>query len=208
MSNVITQNEKRRNRSIAFFADKKSGKYQRVTKVLPNQNTNGTHTDIPAIIQIKCEYCINFIFSNTSLILINSSKEPFPSSSDFLLHIKQTFQNSNIILFTADKLDILLAKNLFPLINLYIELNVNNIFTTTEERPVIYLRKYLSKNIGASSLSGPYVLITKDMNANNNKQYDIVKDIRRFYIFNENVLFDINYYLLLKTINESIKKFM
>lgn len=198
MSHISGVRDKRRERSLAFFANKKC-------KYKSNKKGNEESPNVQTI----CEQTssINFILTDFSLILANQIKEPFPSVLDFLTKIKQNFKNSNIILFTDSKSDIILAKKYFPSIDLLIELNRDSHLIIQEERPILYLRKQLFKQNNKLALIGPYILITKTMNSNNNKQYDIVKDIRRFYIFKENVLIDVNYQHLLNNIKKSVDNF-
>lgn len=190
--------EKRRERSSIFFTNKKNGKYKRKTTPTTNTNTTG-----------KCDKKkfeqINFVLSDISLVFVqqqnnNDKQQPFPSARDFFTKIKQTFSNPKIVLFTHNKVDIILAKQFFPLIDLFVELDKSSV--SMEERPILYLRKYLFRK--RETVSGPNILITKTMNANNHKQYDIVKDIRRFYKFEDDLLVDVNYQLLIDELEKSI----
>lgn len=188
--------DKRGERSAAFFEKKKNGQYRK---------SNAKNCENEKFCQIISEqkYRINFVFSDFSLVLANQIKEPFPSTLDFFRKIKQKYVHSNIILFTPNKTDLILAKQFLPLIDLFIKLD-ENVAIVQEERPILFLRKYLFKEKKTFLLMGPNILITKGMNTNNNKQYDIVKDIRRFYIFKYNSLIDINYQELLSDLETLI----
>lgn len=204
------KNDKRKKRSLDFFEAKKCGKYKR-RKGEDDDNIGNVRETLRAKISENTNrhtFCINFILTGFSLILADKFANVFPSALKFLTNVKRTFVNSKIIMFTHDKAEIISTKKSFSCIDIYVELN-NDSIVTRDERPVVYLRKFLANRVGPAALTGPFVLLTNSMNAYNNKQYDIVKDIRRFYIFdNNNVLRDVDHELLTQDVKKSVKNFL
>lgn len=198
---MMTSNlDKRRQRSLRFFSDKKSGKYKPKNgeeKLIPHKDDTQISTSW---------YCVNVVLPDISLIVTDHSMRPFPSAYGFLKELKRYFTNVNVILYTDNKADVAVTKNLFDEINLIVD--AKDAIIVAGERPILQLRKYLCQRLGSRSLAGPFVLLCKTMNANNNKQYDIVKDVRRFYVFDENILTDVNYQELIKNIQCDITDFI
>lgn len=187
---------KRLRRSLTFFVDKKNGKYKR-RKLSDNSST--VVVDNAAL---DSRYGTNVILTDVTLILADRFGNAFPSAQQFLNELKRLFTNSKTILFTGKKSEIDLAKRTFSAIDVYIETK-----DVLGERPLLYFRNFLAQKFGAPALIGPNVLLTDRMNPFNNKQYDVVKDVRRFYNFDKNVLVGVDYGNLLEDIKNSVEYF-
>lgn len=192
---------KRRQRSLVFFADKKGGKYKR--RKVEDKNKNGI---LPNPSDEKDRYRINVILTNVALILTDRFGNCFSGSSEFIANIKVNFANSNVILFTDDVAEIDLASKKYP-IDGFVKLEKDGIVATLKERPVLFLRKFIMKKFGVSSLTGPYILITNVMAAHNSKQYDVIHDVRRYYVFDTNTLIGVDYESLLNELKNSVRNF-
>lgn len=208
---------KRLERSLTFFAQKKSGKYKRqsrrktgdVVDVDGRDERSRRASKIVSTVDgnsAENAFRINFILTDLSLILVDRFVRVFPSALTFLENLKSIFKNSSIILYTHNKTETIFSTRAFSSIDARINLDENSIMMS-EERPVLLLRKYLVSKWGPLSLTGPNVLLTKAMNANNNKQYDVIKDVRRFYIFDRNAVRDVDYERLIEELRESIRQF-
>jgi hypothetical protein len=237
---------KRRERSLAFFAEKKSGKYnrdRRRNQQQQQQQQQQTTDDEPqnrCIVQRRPLFShsttrrsgddsensyanchVNIIISDVSLILSDQFLNAFPSARTFIENLKSLFKNSCIVLYVSninksflqsmDFLDLCVQtenKNIAAASAAAAASTASKATTTLDnERPLLHLRKRLFAERGATSLAGPYVLLTKSMNANNNKQYDIVKDVRRYYVLDGHTVRDVDYARLLNDIRDSIRLF-
>lgn len=200
---------KRQERSLAFFAEKKSGKYKR-QKVDGNETTAASRT--PIAVDAKFRFCINFILTDCTFILTDQFTNIYPGAIQFVCNLKKMFLDSNVIMFLQNKHEINLCRKVFSLIpnavDLFIDCDIaEGGIVPNNERPLLYLRKCLAKQMGPPALAGPNVLLTRTMNANNNRQYDIVKDIRRFYIFENNILSKVDYNNLLHNVQNDLQQF-
>lgn len=190
--------DKRKERSLAYFANKKANKAK--------QQKNDKYSDarIETLLLSAPKYCINFVLSDVSMVLVDESLDVFPSAHEFLAMLKHTYENVHIILFSQNKAEGIIAQKLFPQVDAIVDTDDAPCSTTT---PLLVLRKFVVKKFGIRYLMGPFVLLCKTMNANNNQQYDIVKDIRRFYVFENNLLKDIDQHKLITEIKRSVEQF-
>lgn len=200
------KSDKRRERSLAFFTEKKCGKYKR--RKIDEKSTEALSRTIVRHNVKNHNYFINFVITDFMLILADKFMNVFPSALEFIRNLKRMYVNSNIIMYTYNKIEIDVTKKTFlSLIDIYLELDKNNVIFSNE-RPILYFRKLVANKLGTDALSGPNVLLTKSMNADNNKQYDIVKDIRRFYVFDKSSVTDVDYKRLLEELKGSIDRFL
>lgn len=188
--------DKPKKRALDSFANQKMDKHRR-----SKQKPFSTQT----VLNNYNDYYVNFVFANFTFLSGNQYADEFILNLDFLKTIKYTFPQSNVILYTPVKTDITVAISHCGYIDYFVELNANNF--SLEERPLLQLRRYLLKKKGISALAGPFILFTKCMNSHNNKQYDIVKDMRRFFLYDGNLFININYKELLNDTLKSIKQF-
>lgn len=224
----------RRERSLAFFKDKKKGKYKRVksiTAVSPSLSSSllSSSTDVRSNVlalhnnQIhtlkasskqrneQCKYYVNVIIAHYMFILADRFGRKYRTVNDFFDNIRNYFRgNVNIILYTNNPSEIEAAKAASCPFDLTISLDKYDkviAHINENERPIKILRKCMAQKLSLPiSLSGPFVLLTKSSNVDNNKQYDIIKDVRRYYkrdrnTFEENIEFE----YLLEDIKESVE---
>jgi hypothetical protein len=154
----------------------------------------------------------NIIIPSFAGVLADRFYRLYPQAQNFIDKIKNYFQhNVYIILYVRDceeitkassssscKFDVILSLDKRDVI--LAELNETH-------RPIGVLRKFLAQNM-PRALSGPYVLVTNAMNPQNNREYDIVKDVRRYYTFKKgSIEQQVNYDALFEDIAESVNAF-
>lgn len=210
----------RRQRSLAFFADKKSGKYKRSHKLsFPN---GSVAKSIPPNMEKPMEinrsldydfskYHVNVVITNYTAVLADRFYRTYPKAKCFLDDLKNYYkQNVYIILYVRSFDEVTKAKFSGCEFDLTLSLDkYDSVLAELNEfeRPITILRKFIAQNSSRPhALTGPYVLLSNSVIANNNRQYDIIKDVRRYYLFkkdSEHIDFD----ALFGDIIESVEKF-
>lgn len=218
-------NDKKRRRverSLAFFADKRKGKYKRVkTSETSKSVARVPRNDSLMVSNESTEprndystYFVNIVITQYTLILTDRFQRQYPTVDTFFDNIRNYFRrNVNIILYTRDSSEIETAAKASCRFDLTVSLDKYDGLTAKlkeHERPLRILRKCIARQATASphSLSGPFVLIVKSIDGANNKQYDIVKDIRRYYKYDEiNFRDTVDLDSLFHDIKESVEHF-